>query len=46
MVAATTLRPDRVVVLGPGVLPRTSSGKLRRGETLRRFEAGGIGAGS
>ena len=30
---------DRVVVLEPGTLPRTSSGKIRRAETLRRFLA-------
>jgi len=28
--------PDQVHLLAPGTLPRTSSGKLRRGETLRR----------
>jgi len=27
-------------VLEPGTLPRTSSGKIRRGETLRRWQAG------
>ncbi len=36
VLAATGLRPDEVVVLAPGSLPRTSSGKLRRRETLRR----------
>jgi acyl-CoA synthetase (AMP-forming)/AMP-acid ligase II len=35
----TGLLPDRVVLLAPGTLPRTSSGKLRRRETLRRFLA-------
>ena len=30
---------DEVSVLAPGTLPRTSSGKLRRGETLRRYLA-------
>jgi len=34
------LAVDEVVVLPPGTLPRTSSGKLRRGETVRRFRAG------
>jgi acyl-CoA synthetase (AMP-forming)/AMP-acid ligase II len=38
--AATGLEPDRVIVLAPGTLPRTSSGKLRRRETLRRHLAG------
>ena len=37
---AANLSPDRVVVLAPGTLPRTSSGKLRRGETLRLYLAG------
>jgi acyl-CoA synthetase (AMP-forming)/AMP-acid ligase II len=34
------LRAARVVVLAPGTLPRTSSGKIRRGETLRLYRAG------
>lgn len=38
--AAVDLPPDRVVLLASGSLPRTSSGKLRRGEALRRWEAG------
>ncbi len=37
---ATGIRAHAVVVLDPGTLPRTSSGKLRRGEALRRFLAG------
>ena len=36
----TGLDPDLVTVLEPGTIPRTSSGKLRRGETLKRFHAG------
>ncbi|HET9211052.1 MAG TPA: fatty acyl-AMP ligase [Thermoanaerobaculia bacterium] len=40
VLGATSLSPDRVVVLAPGTLPRTSSGKLRRGETLRLYLAG------
>lgn len=36
---ATGLVAERVVVLGPGTLPRTSSGKVRRAETLRRYLA-------
>jgi len=36
IVAATGLVPDRVVVVASGTLPRTTSGKLRRRETLRR----------
>lgn len=35
--AATGLVPDRVVVVAAGALPRTTSGKLRRRETLRRY---------
>ncbi len=34
------LAPDRVEILAPGTLPRTSSGKLRRGEALRRWSEG------
>ncbi len=37
---STGLVPDEVVVLSPGSLPRTSSGKLRRQETLRRHLEG------
>ncbi|HEX2251670.1 MAG TPA: AMP-binding protein [Thermoanaerobaculia bacterium] len=37
---ATGLAVDEVVVLAPGTLPRTSSGKLRRRETLARHLAG------
>jgi len=40
VLGAVGLRPDEVVVLDPGTLPRTSSGKLRRQETLKRFLAG------
>lgn len=40
VLATTGLAVDEVVVLPAGTLPRTSSGKLRRGETLRRFLAG------
>ena len=40
VVAATALVPDLVVVLEPGTLPRTSSGKIRRGEALRLWRAG------
>src|SRR5262249_53307839 len=37
---ARGLAPGLVVVLEPGTLPRTSSGKIRRGEALRRYRAG------
>jgi fatty-acyl-CoA synthase len=36
----TGIRPHTVVMLEPGALPRTSSGKLRRGEALRLYLAG------
>lgn len=38
--AASGLALDEVVVLAPGTLPRTSSGKIRRGEALARHLAG------
>jgi fatty-acyl-CoA synthase len=38
--SCTGVRPYAVHVLAPGTLPRTSSGKLRRQEALRRFLAG------
>jgi len=34
--------PHTVVLLAPGTLPRTSSGKLRRGEALRRYLSGDL----
>ena len=37
---ATGVAPAEVRLLAPGTLPRTSSGKLRRGEALRRLQAG------
>jgi acyl-CoA synthetase (AMP-forming)/AMP-acid ligase II len=39
VISATGLRPERVVILEPGTLPRTSSGKIRRGEARRRYLA-------
>jgi acyl-CoA synthetase (AMP-forming)/AMP-acid ligase II len=36
----TGVRAHTVALLAPGTLPRTSSGKMRRGEALRRFLAG------
>ncbi len=36
----TGIAPHTVALLAPGTLPRTSSGKLRRGEALRRWLAG------
>ena len=40
VLARTGIAPGLVRVLAPGTLPRTSSGKLRRGEAVRRFLAG------
>ncbi len=40
ILAATGLDPALVVLLAPGTLPRTSSGKIRRAEALRRWLAG------
>ncbi|HYX24277.1 MAG TPA: AMP-binding protein, partial [Thermoanaerobaculia bacterium] len=40
VLGVTGLAVDHLVVLAPGALPRTSSGKLRRGETLRQYLAG------
>jgi acyl-CoA synthetase (AMP-forming)/AMP-acid ligase II len=39
---ATGIAPHSVRILAPGTLPRTSSGKLRRTEALRRFQAGAL----
>ncbi len=39
VVEATGVRPHTVRLLEPGTLPRTSSGKLRRAEALRRYLA-------
>src|SRR5436305_2698891 len=44
VLGATGLAVDRVVVLAPGTLPLTSSGKLRRGETLRLYLEGELEA--
>ena len=40
VLGATGLDPALVLLLEPGTLPRTSSGKLRRGEALRRWQEG------
>jgi len=40
ILAATGLNPALVVLLAPGTMPRTSSGKLRRQETLKRWKRG------
>jgi acyl-CoA synthetase (AMP-forming)/AMP-acid ligase II len=38
----TGVHPHEVVLLAPGTLPRTSSGKLRRAEALQRFQRGSL----
>jgi len=35
--------PDEVVLAGPGVVPKTSSGKIRRSEVRERYERGQLG---
>jgi len=40
VVERTGVRPHTVALLAPGTLPRTSSGKLRRGEALRQWRSG------
>jgi fatty-acyl-CoA synthase len=40
----TGIAPDRIQLLAPGTLPRTSSGKLRRQEALRRWQLGELTA--
>jgi len=42
VLAACGVAPDDVVVLAPGTLPRTSSGKIRRSETLRLWKEGSL----
>jgi fatty-acyl-CoA synthase len=42
VLGATGLVVERVEVLEPGSLPRTSSGKLRRSEALRLYLEGGL----
>jgi acyl-CoA synthetase (AMP-forming)/AMP-acid ligase II len=42
VVERTGVRPHTVAVLQPGTLPRTSSGKLRRAEALRRYLDGAL----
>jgi fatty-acyl-CoA synthase len=40
VLTGTGITPTQVLLLAPGTIPRTSSGKLRRQETLRRAMAG------
>jgi fatty-acyl-CoA synthase len=40
--AATGLQPDRLEVVPPGTLPRTSSGKIQRREAMRRWRTGDL----
>jgi fatty-acyl-CoA synthase len=41
--AGLGLPPDEVVMVGPGVVPKTSSGKLRRAATRQLFLEGALG---
>lgn len=43
VLAAVGTPVDRVVLVPPGTIPKTSSGKLRRRETRERFLAGPLG---
>ncbi|HEV7722800.1 MAG TPA: hypothetical protein VGO60_16020, partial [Iamia sp.] len=45
VVTATSVAPDDVVVLAPGELPMTSSGKLQRHLVRARWIAGDLDAG-
>ncbi|MDC0670174.1 fatty acyl-AMP ligase [Nannocystis radixulma] len=40
------LKPDEVVLLGPGSLPKTSSGKLQRHKTSELYRDGQLGKGA
>ncbi len=40
VLSRTGIAPDSIELLEPGTLPRTSSGKKRRSEALRRYLAG------
>ena len=40
ILARTGLKADLVLLVPPGTLPRTSSGKLRRAEALRQYQQG------
>jgi fatty-acyl-CoA synthase len=40
---AVDVPPDRVVLVPPGTVPKTSSGKVRRSATKERYLAGGLG---
>ena len=44
--AHTGLRPDRVELIAPGLLPKTTSGKLQRGKVRAAYEAGEVLPGS
>ena len=45
MVTALGMPADRVEILPPQVIPKTSSGKLRREETKRLYQSGALGRG-
>jgi 1-acyl-sn-glycerol-3-phosphate acyltransferase len=41
--AAVDVPPDRVVLVAPGAVPKTSSGKVRRADAKALFLSGGLG---
>jgi acyl-CoA synthetase (AMP-forming)/AMP-acid ligase II/1-acyl-sn-glycerol-3-phosphate acyltransferase len=41
--SAAAVPPDQVILVPPQSIPKTSSGKIRRNETRRLFEEGGLG---
>src|SRR5215468_2590183 len=43
--AAVEVPPDEVVLVPPGAVPKTSSGKIRRAATKERYLAGELGRG-
>ncbi len=44
VLASAGVMPNHIIITDCGALPRTSSGKLRRRETLRRYELGELQA--
>ncbi len=44
VLSATAIKLDEVILLAPGTLPRTSSGKIRRADTLDRWQKGELTA--
>ncbi|MES1184765.1 MAG: amino acid adenylation domain-containing protein [Myxococcales bacterium] len=42
LASSQSLRVDRVIIVGPGAIPRTSSGKVRRAECRARLLSGAL----